>query len=92
MFTVFGIVLLVAGAILTFAVDRQADGVDLLLTGWILMAGGGLSLFVGAVRAAGLASSTRRATRASGDAQHRFEESGAETGDSVRAEQERRAA
>lgn len=60
MFTLFGIVLLVAGAILTFAIDRQVDGVDLQLVGWILMSGGGLSLFVGMSRAAVVATVTPR--------------------------------
>jgi hypothetical protein len=52
MFAALGVILLVAGAILTFAVDRQAEGVDLDAVGWILMAGGAasllISLFVGA--------------------------------------------
>jgi hypothetical protein len=52
MFAALGVILLVAGAILTFAVDRQAEGVDLDAIGWILMAGGAgsllISLFVGA--------------------------------------------
>ena len=55
MFTVLGILLLVAGAILTFAVDRQAEGVDIQAIGWILMGGGGLSLLAAAIRAAGIA-------------------------------------
>lgn len=54
MFTLFGIVLLVAGAILTFAVERQVDGVDVQLVGWILMGGGALSVIVAMVRGAGL--------------------------------------
>lgn len=57
MLTVLGILLLVAGAILTFAVDRQADGVDLQAVGWILIGGGGLSLLAAAIRAAGFARS-----------------------------------
>lgn len=56
MLTVLGILLLVAGAILTFAVDRQADGVDLQAMGWILMAGGGLSLLAEMIRVAGVSS------------------------------------
>ena len=44
MLTVLGILLLTGGAILTFAVEREAEGVDLQLVGWILMAGGGASL------------------------------------------------
>jgi Domain of unknown function (DUF6458) len=46
MFAVLGIILLVAGAIITFAVEREAEGVDLETLGWILMAGGALSLLV----------------------------------------------
>ena len=52
MFAVFGILLLVAGAILTFAVERRAEGVDLQAIGWILMAGGALSLLVAMVQGA----------------------------------------
>lgn len=55
MFTVLGILLLVAGAILTFAVERQAEGIDLQAVGWILMAGGGLSLLAATIRAAAIA-------------------------------------
>lgn len=55
MLTVLGILLLVAGAVLTFAVDWQAEGVDVQAVGWILMAGGGLSLLAAALRAAGFA-------------------------------------
>ena len=49
MFAVLGILLIVAGAIVTFAVDRQAEGFDLEALGWILMAGGALSLLISAV-------------------------------------------
>lgn len=54
MFTLLGIVLLVTGASLTFAVDRQDEGVDVQLVGWILMAGGALALLIATIRAAGL--------------------------------------
>ena len=53
MFAALGIILLVAGAIITFAVDRQAEGFDLHAVGWILMAGGGLALLVALVQGAG---------------------------------------
>lgn len=46
MFAAFGIILIVAGAILTFAIDRQADGVDLDTLGWILMGAGALSVLI----------------------------------------------
>jgi hypothetical protein len=44
-----GIVLLVVGAILTFAVDADVAGVDIHIIGWILMAGGLLALIIGLV-------------------------------------------
>ena len=47
MFAALGVILLVAGAIITFAIDKQAEGVDLEAIGWILMAAGGLSLLIG---------------------------------------------
>ncbi len=59
MFAALGIILLVAGAIVTFAVDRQAEGVDLAALGWIMMAGGGLALVVAAVQGAGWMSMTK---------------------------------
>jgi len=53
MFAALGIILLVAGAIITFAVDREAEGFDLHAVGWILMAGGGLALLVALIQGAG---------------------------------------
>lgn len=52
MFAALGIMLLVAGAVVLFAVDRSAEGVDLMAIGWILMAGGGLALLVALIQAA----------------------------------------
>jgi len=52
MFVVLGIVLLVVGAIITFAIDATADGVDLAVIGYILMAGGVASLLAAAVTGA----------------------------------------
>ena len=53
MFAALGIMLLVAGAIVTFAVDRSTDGIDVLAIGWILMAGGALALLVSMIDSAG---------------------------------------
>ena len=53
MFAALGIILLVAGAIITFAVDREAEGFDLHAVGWILMAGGGLALLIALIQGAG---------------------------------------
>ena len=53
MFAAFGIVLLVVGAIVTFAADVSTKGVDIVATGWILMAGGGLALLISMIDRAG---------------------------------------
>jgi len=78
MFAVLGIVLLVAGAILTFAVEKSADGVDLEAIGWILMAGGALSLLAGIIQGAGWMSARRTnmvtERHVSNDGQHFVEE------------------
>lgn len=78
MFAILGILLLVAGAIVTFAVERSADGVDLEAIGWILMAGGALSLLVALIQAAGWMSmsNTKFHTErhVSADGQHFVEE------------------
>jgi hypothetical protein len=59
MLAALGIVLLVAGAIVLFAIDWSADGVDVIAIGWILMAGGGLSLLVAMIQGAGSVSGQR---------------------------------
>ena len=78
MFAVFGILLLVAGAILVFAIERQAEGVDLVSIGWILMAGGALSLLAALIQGAGwmtLNNTKYHAERhVSSDGQHVVEE------------------
>lgn len=53
MLAILGIILIVAGAIITFAVDAAAEGVDLEALGYILMAGGGLALLAAAIQGAG---------------------------------------
>jgi uncharacterized membrane protein YedE/YeeE len=52
MFVILGIVLVVAGAILTFAVETTADGVNLDVIGLILMAGGVAAFVAAAVQGA----------------------------------------
>ena len=78
MFAALGIVLLVAGAILTFAVERSADDVDIVAVGWILMAGGGLALLVAMIQAAGRVSvqgtHVHTERHASEDGRHQVEE------------------
>ncbi len=56
MLAVFGIILIVAGAIAAFAVDAAVEGVDLQTLGYILMAGGGLALLAAAIKGAGFMS------------------------------------
>lgn len=78
MFAALGILLIVAGAIITFAIDRQADGVDLEAIGWIMMAGGGLSLLVALIQGAGWMSTRNKnfvtERHVSADGQHFVEE------------------
>lgn len=80
MFAALGIILLIAGAILTFAVNEAVEGVDLAAIGWILMAGGGLSLIIAMIHAAGFWSmagprGTRVERHVSPDGNHVVEES-----------------
>jgi len=58
MLAALGIILLVAGAIVAFALDVSVDSVDMTAVGWIMMAGGGLALIVAAIRGAGWMSMT----------------------------------
>ena len=59
MFAALGIVLLFLGAVVLFAVDRSAEGFDLVAIGWILMGGGGLSLLISTIQTAGPVSQQR---------------------------------
>ena len=78
MLVLFGIILIVAGAIVTFAVSTAVEGVDLEALGYILMAGGGLSLLAAAIKGAGWMSlsTTQMHTErhASPDGRHYVEE------------------
>jgi hypothetical protein len=73
-----GILLIVAGAIVTFAVDATVNGLDLAVLGYILMAGGAIALLVAAIRAAGWASMSHSKMHTerhvSDDGQHYVEE------------------
>ena len=79
MLVAFGIVLVIAGAVLTFAVDAQVDNVDLAVIGWILMAGGAFSILAGAIRGASWMSMGNKKfeheRHVSSDGQHVVEES-----------------
>jgi hypothetical protein len=70
-----GIILLVAGAIVAFAVNAAVDNVNLVVVGWILMGAGALSLIVALVRGMGMASRRSVAERhVSPDGRHIVEE------------------
>lgn len=47
-----GIILLVVGAILTFAISANVEGANLAMIGYILMGAGGIALLVGLVQQA----------------------------------------
>jgi vacuolar-type H+-ATPase subunit I/STV1 len=49
MFAGLGLLLLIAGAIVTFAVERESDNVDLQALGWILMIAGAVSMLIGLI-------------------------------------------
>jgi len=71
-----GIILLVAGAIIAFAVNAAVDNVNLVVVGWILMGAGALALIVALARS--LAMSNRRSVaerHVSPDGRHVVEES-----------------
>ena len=78
MLALLGIILIVAGAIVAFAVDTAVEGVDLRILGYILMAGGGLSLLAAAITGAGWMSMSNRKMKterhASSDGRHYVEE------------------
>jgi hypothetical protein len=78
MLALFGILLIVAGAIVTFAVDTAAEGVDLAALGWILMGGGALALLAAAITGAGWMSMTKNRMHTerhmSSDGQHYVED------------------
>jgi hypothetical protein len=78
MYVGLGILLLVVGSVLAFAVRESVEQVDLVMIGWILIAGGVLSLLVSAIHGLGWMSSrtTRMSTERhrSPDGQHYVEE------------------
>jgi hypothetical protein len=78
MLVAVGIILVVIGAIISFAIDAALDGVDLKAIGFILMGGGVLALVAGAIQGAGwmtMGNSKMRSERhASPDGNHVIEE------------------
>lgn len=82
MFVGLGVILIVIGGILAFAVRESVEAVDLVMVGWILIAGGVLSLLIGAIQGLGwmTARSTKMRTErhTSDDGQHYVEETRAD--------------
>jgi hypothetical protein len=78
MYAVLGLILLVAGAILTFAINETVEGADLEAIGWILMGGGALALIISAIQGAGWMSMGNRRTHVerhvSPDGNHVYED------------------
>lgn len=62
-----GIVLIVIGAILNYAVSAAVEGVDLVIIGNILMGAGGIAFLVGLVQQFTSGSSRVRSTREESD-------------------------
>jgi hypothetical protein len=62
MYAVLGLILLVVGAILTFAIQETVEEANLEAIGWILMGAGALALLIAAIRGAGWMSMTGRSS------------------------------
>ncbi len=60
MFAALGILLIVGGAIIAFGINTAVDNVDLQVVGYILMAGGAVSLVVAAIQGLGWWSRSNR--------------------------------
>jgi hypothetical protein len=70
-----GIILLVAGAIVAFAVNAAVDNVNLVSVGWILMGAGALALVVAMARSLSMTNRRSVAERhVSADGRHVVEE------------------
>lgn len=82
MFAALGVILIVAGAVMKWAIEKKADGIDIQMIGVILMVGGAISLVVAAIQGAGWMSQSRtRFTterHMSDDGKHYIEETRAE--------------
>lgn len=78
MLVTLGIILLLAGALITFAIDAVVDGVDLIAVGYILMGAGALALIAAAIQGAGFMSMRNNKMRSerhvSPDGKHVVEE------------------
>jgi hypothetical protein len=59
-FAALGILLIVGGAIIAFGIESAVDNVNLEAVGYILMAGGAVSLLVAAIQGLGWMSRSNR--------------------------------
>jgi hypothetical protein len=59
-FAALGILLIVGGAIIAFGIESAVDSVNLEAVGYILMAGGAVSLLVAAIQGLGWMSRSNR--------------------------------
>jgi hypothetical protein len=77
-FAALGILLIVGGAIIAFGIESAVDNVNLEAVGYILMAGGAVSLLVAAIQGLGWMSRSNRRFETerhmSPDGQHYVEE------------------
>lgn len=78
MFAALGVILIVAGAIVAWGVDAAVEGLDLAAIGFIMIAGGVLSLLIAAIQGAGWMSTRKNDFRSerhvSPDGRHAVEE------------------
>jgi hypothetical protein len=78
MYAGLGIILIIAGAIVAFGVERAVDGFNLQAIGYILMVGGAIALLVSAIQGLGWMSRGRRSMQTerqmSADGTHYVEE------------------
>ncbi len=78
MLVAIGIIFVVIGAIVSFAIDTAVDGVDLRAIGFILIGGGALALVAAAIQGAGWMTMSNKKFRSerhvSADGNHVVEE------------------
>jgi hypothetical protein len=60
MLVALGIILIIVGAVVSFAIDTVVEGVDLRVLGYILIGGGVIALVAGAIQGAGYMSMGNR--------------------------------
>lgn len=78
MLVALGIILVIVGAVVSFAMDTAVEGVDLRVLGYIVIGGGVIALVAGTIQGAGYMSMGNRKMKsersASPDGNHIIEE------------------